>query len=107
MKGTAGWLFQRLSGVILIAGLLLHFSVMHFSGQEQITYAFVIKRISTPSWKAFDLLFLVIILYHGFNGLWGIAAEYAGSARLLKLFQGLILISVCLLLITGIYIIAL
>jgi hypothetical protein len=59
MKGVAGWLFQRLTGLVLIAGLLLHFSIMHFSGQEQITYAFVLKRISNPYWKAFDLFFPV------------------------------------------------
>jgi len=107
MNGIAGWLFQRVTGLVLIAGLLLHFSTMHFSGQEQITYAFVLKRISSPYWKAFDLLFLVTTLFHGFNGLWGIALEYAGSGRLLKVFQGIMLISVISLLLTGIYIITL
>ncbi len=107
MNGVAGWLFQRLTGLVLIAGLLLHFSIMHFSGQEQITYAFVLKRISNPYWKAFDLFFLVTILFHGFNGLWGIALEYARAGRLLKVCQGIILVSVCALLLTGIYIITL
>lgn len=107
MNGIAGWLFQRLTGLVLVAGLLLHFSIMHFSGQEQITYAFVLKRLSNPYWKAFDLFFLVTILFHGFNGLWGIALEYARAGRLLKVFQGFIMISVISLLLTGIYIITL
>ena len=78
-----------------------------FSFPQQITYAFVLKRISNPFWKAFDLLFLVTILFHGFNGLWGIALEYAGAGRMLKVFQGIILVSVGALLLTGIYIITL
>ena len=107
MRGALGWLFQRLTGLVLIAGLLLHFSVMHFSGQQQVTYEVVLRRISNPLWKTFDLFFLGVILFHGFSGLWGIAREYVSSARLLKLFQGVILVSVCTLLITGIYIITL
>ena len=107
MKGAIGWLFQRLTGLVLIAGLLLHFSVMHFSGQQQVTYEVVLRRISNPLWKAFDLFFLAVILSHGFNGLWGIAREYISSARVLKFFQGLIVVSVVALLITGIYIITL
>jgi succinate dehydrogenase / fumarate reductase membrane anchor subunit len=107
VRGAVGWLFQRLTGLVLIAGLLLHFSTMHFSGPQQVTYEVVLRRISNPLWKTFDLFFLAVILSHGFYGLWGIALEYIRSAKLLKLFQGVILVSVCVLLITGIYIITL
>jgi succinate dehydrogenase / fumarate reductase membrane anchor subunit len=107
VRGAIGWLFQRLTGAVLIAGLILHFSVMHFSGQQQVTYEVVLRRISNPLWKTFDVCFLGVILFHGFNGLWGIALEYTRSAGLLKFFQGVILVSVCALLITGIYIITL
>jgi len=107
MKGIAGWLIQRITGLILIAGLIVHFSVMHFSGPSQITFDVVIRRLSNPYWKVFDLCFLVTILFHGFNGLWGIALEYIRSVRLLKFSQTVIVAMVSLLLVTGIYIIAL
>jgi succinate dehydrogenase membrane anchor subunit len=107
VRGALGWLFQRLTGLVLIAGLLLHFSIMHFSGQQQITYEVVLRRISNPLWKAFDLFFLGVVLFHGFNGFWGIATEYIRSARVLKVSRGIILVSVFVLLITGIYLITL
>jgi len=107
MKGVAGWIFQRVTGVILIAGLILHFSTMHFSGPSQTTFDFVIRRLSNPYWKAFDICFLVTMLYHGFNGLWGIALEYISSLKLLRLSQTLIVGMVLLLLATGVYIITL
>ncbi len=106
MKGM-GWLFQRFTGVILIAGLILHFSVMHFSGEGQINYEIVVRRLSSLWWKGFDLIFLLAIVSHGFNGLWGIALEYAGSDRKLKFFEAVIILSIISLLATGVYIITL
>ncbi len=107
MKGVAGWLIQRITGLILLAGLIVHFSVMHFSGPKQITFDVVIRRLSNPYWKVFDLCFLVAILFHGFNGLWGIAIEYISSVRLLRFSQALIVTMASLLLVTGVYIITL
>jgi succinate dehydrogenase / fumarate reductase membrane anchor subunit len=107
VKGTSGWLFQRVTGMVLIAGLVVHFLVMHFSGPSQITFDFVMRRLSNPFWKAFDICFLVTILYHGFNGLWGIALEYVGSMKLLRISQALITAMVLGLLVTGVYIITL
>ena len=71
------------------------------------TFDVVIRRLSNPYWKVFDLCFLVTILFHGFNGLWGIALEYIRSVRLLKFSQTVIVAMVSLLLVTGIYIITL
>ena len=90
--------------MLLVAGLLIHFIIMHFSGPGQITYAFVSERLNSPFWRTFDLLFLLSVIYHGFNGLWGIALEYAGSAKLLKALQALILASAFGLAGVGIYI---
>ena len=104
MRGVWTWFFQRVTGVILVAGLIIHFMVMHYSGPEQITYQYVMARFSNPLWKVFDVAFLVAVIYHGFSGLWGVAVEYAGSARLLKALQLLILLSSAALFATGIYI---
>ncbi len=107
MKGLAGWLLQRMTGLLLIAGLIVHFTVMHFSGEQQISHEFVLRRISSPYWKAFDLAFLFSVIYHGFNGLWGIALEYVYSPRWLKFSQGMLLVSGGLLALTGVYIVTL
>ncbi|NTW48542.1 MAG: succinate dehydrogenase hydrophobic membrane anchor subunit [Chlorobiales bacterium] len=46
-------------------------------GEHLITYEKVTKRLSSPLWKVFDLLFLIFGLYHGFNGLLNIIDDYA------------------------------
>ncbi len=79
---------------------------MHYSGSEQITHEFVLKRLSNPYWQAFNLIFLASVIWHGLSGMWGIAVEYAGSkAVLLKFFQAIILLSGSFLTVTGVYII--
>ncbi len=107
MRGVAGWLFQRITGMLLIGGLILHFVIMHFIGTHELTYAFVMKRLSNPWWKAFDVAFLLTAIYHGFNGFWGLALEYAGSGKLLRLSQAIILLLAFGLVVTGIYIVTL
>jgi len=110
-KGVFGWLFQRISGVVLLAGVAIHFYFMHYSGHveghEQTEYEMVIKRLSNPYWIAFDLVFLLSLIYHGFNGMWGIALEYIKPPQLLDFFRTLIVGSACLLIFVGIYIITL
>ncbi len=107
MKGVAGWLFQRITGLVLLAGLAVHFGVMHFSGGQQISHEFVLRRISSPYWKTFDLVFLSSVIYHGFNGLWGIALEYVSSPGWLRFSKGLLVASAFVLVLTGVYIVKL
>jgi succinate dehydrogenase / fumarate reductase membrane anchor subunit len=107
VKGIAGWLFQRVTGMLLIGGLILHFAIMHFSGTQEITYAFVMKRLSNPWWKAFDIAFLLTAIFHGFNGFRGLALEYVSSDRLLGLTRAVILLLAAGLALAGIYIVSL
>ncbi|RMF99640.1 MAG: succinate dehydrogenase, hydrophobic membrane anchor protein [Nitrospirae bacterium] len=101
------WLFQRITGVVLFLGLLIHFFVMHYTGEHQLSYEVVKERLGSPLWKTFDLAFLVSVLYHGFNGLWGIVTEYTKRGVFRRLLYTVILVSVSLLLVTGIKIILL
>jgi succinate dehydrogenase / fumarate reductase membrane anchor subunit len=107
VKGVTGWVLQRVTGALLIAGLIVHFTVMHFSGSRQITHELVLNRISSPYWKAFDLIFLSSVLYHGFSGLQGIVLEYVRGPKWLKLSQAVLLASSVLLMLSGIYIVTL
>lgn len=93
MTGALVWLFQRVSGAILVFGMFIHISVMHYG-------------FSIPYYGAFKIIFLASVIFHGFYGLWGIAIEYAKSEKLLRLFQALIAISASLLMAVGIYIAA-
>lgn len=74
--GSWGWLFQRLSGVLLAVLVIVHFVLMHYAGFERRLYADVLTRLSNPLWKTFDLVFLSLALYHGWYGVWGIVGDY-------------------------------
>jgi succinate dehydrogenase membrane anchor subunit len=107
VKEAAGWLFQRVTGAFLLAGVLFHFFFMHFTGPEKITYDVVIRRLSSPYWKTFDIVFLSTAIFHGFNGLWGLVFEYIHGEKLRGTTQVLILVSAVVLFATGIYIVML
>lgn len=104
MRGAWTWFLHRVTGVLLVAGLLAHFLIMHYSGPEQITYAYVMQRFSNPLWKLFDIAFLLSVIYHGFYGIRGIALEYISAPKLLRAAKALILAYALLLVATGIYI---
>lgn len=74
--GATTWFFQRLSGLVLIVLLLVHFAVLH-GGDGVVTYEKVASRLATPAWKTFDLLFLGLGIFHGMNGLLMVIRDYA------------------------------
>ncbi|MBI5199832.1 MAG: hypothetical protein HZA09_07455 [Nitrospirae bacterium] len=63
---------------------------MHFSDPSVTEHTYIIERFSNPYWITFDIFFLAILSYHGFNGLWGMAIEYIQSERLLRVVRILI-----------------
>jgi len=74
--GSYTWLLQRLSGVILFVLLVVHFALMHYMGFEKRLYADVLRRLSNPLWKTFDLIFLSLALSHGWYGVWAVVQDY-------------------------------
>lgn len=98
MRGVPAWLLNRVTGIFIFAGFIVHYYTIHYS---------VDVRFSTPLWVLFDLLFLLALIYHAFNGLWSISTEYIRSARLLMLAKAIILITATLLSLNGIRVIAL
>lgn len=83
MRGQAGgsgaflWLFQRVSGLAILVMLSVHIWVNHYSPGGFTTYDKMALRLANPVWKAFDLTFLVLLLFHGFNGIWTVVVDYA------------------------------
>ncbi len=63
------WLFMRVSGVILLVMVLLHFAIMHvLTPLDNLTYSFVADRFATPFWRVYDLVLLILAMVHGVNG---------------------------------------
>lgn len=74
------WLFQRITGAILVVGMMVHIKVLPLGG-ELISFEQVSSRLSRPAWLVFDIVLLSCCLYHGFNGLWQVALDYSSKNK--------------------------
>ncbi|MCH9738056.1 MAG: succinate dehydrogenase hydrophobic membrane anchor subunit [Actinomycetia bacterium] len=74
-----GWLFMRISGLILVFLVLGHLFIMNIldGGVQRINFAFVAGRWSSPFWQVWDLSMLWLALLHGGNGMRTIINDYA------------------------------
>ena len=82
------WFFMRLSGLLLVFLALGHLVIMHLVNNiDKINYQFVADRFTTPFWRTYDLLMLVLAMMHGTNGIRTLIGDYiqAPGRRLLAL----------------------
>ena len=73
------WIFQRISGVLLVVLVLGHLLIMNIldGGVQRINFGFVAGRWASPFWQTWDLLQLWLAQLHGTNGLRWIINDYA------------------------------
>jgi succinate dehydrogenase hydrophobic anchor subunit len=78
---AVNWYAQRVTGGLLVLLLVAHFWVEHFATDDllrgQLTYAAIRTRITSPLWQGIDIVFLVVALYHGLNGLRNIVLDHS------------------------------
>jgi succinate dehydrogenase / fumarate reductase, membrane anchor subunit len=74
-----GWLFMRLSGVLLIVLVVTHLFVnlMVGDGINALDFGFVAGKWASPFWQIWDLLMLWLAMLHGTNGVRTIINDYA------------------------------
>jgi succinate dehydrogenase / fumarate reductase, membrane anchor subunit len=74
-----GWLFMRLSGILLFFLVLGHLLIMMVldGGVSKVNFAFVAGRWSSPFWQTWDLLMLWLAELHGVNGVRTVINDYA------------------------------
>ena len=74
-----GWIFQRISGVLLVVLVLGHLLIMNVldGGVHRINFGFVAGRWASPFWRTWDLAQLWLAQLHGTNGLRTIINDYA------------------------------
>ncbi|GAA2920126.1 succinate dehydrogenase hydrophobic membrane anchor subunit [Streptomyces enissocaesilis] len=74
-----GWLFMRLSGIVLVVLVLFHLLIQLVldGGVSKIGFAFVAGRWASPFWQTWDLLMLWLAMLHGANGLRTVINDYA------------------------------
>jgi succinate dehydrogenase cytochrome b556 subunit len=80
-RNVINWYLQRITGALLVLLLAAHFWVEHFMTAElqrgNLSYQAILSRISNPAWRAIDIAFLLVALYHGLNGVRNIALDYS------------------------------
>jgi succinate dehydrogenase / fumarate reductase membrane anchor subunit len=75
-SGTFGWFFQRITGVILFAQVIVHFYIAHNTWDSGHDWNTIVARLSNPYMRTFYLVFVTLGLYHGLNGVWAIIRDY-------------------------------
>jgi succinate dehydrogenase / fumarate reductase membrane anchor subunit len=73
------WLFMRMSGLVLVFLVIGHLIIMNIldGGVSRVNFAFVAGRWSSPFWRLWDLLTLLLAELHGTLGLRTIINDYA------------------------------
>lgn len=74
--GSGQWVMQRASAVLLVGLAALHFALQHFTSDAVSTGLTVATRLNNPYWQAYYVVFIVLAMYHGINGVVGIVRDY-------------------------------
>ena len=98
-----GWLYQRISGLLLVVLIFGHLFVNLVLGQgiKEIDFAFVAGKWADPFWQVWDTLMLWLALIHGGNGMRTLVNDYAHNKNLRRLLLFGILASTVILLVLG------
>jgi len=77
------WIFQRVSGVVLVALIFTHlfYNLVLGDGVSQIDFGFVAGKWASPLWQWWDFTMLVLAMLHGMNGMGYLINDYARSQR--------------------------
>jgi succinate dehydrogenase / fumarate reductase membrane anchor subunit len=83
-----GWIYMRVSGVLLVILIFGHLFVnlMLGEGIHGLDFAFVAGKFASPFWQWWDVLMLWLALIHGANGMRTIVNDYVtheGTRRIL------------------------
>lgn len=97
------WVFQRVSGVILIVLIFTHLfiNLMTGDGINQIDFAFVAGKWAAPLWRWWDFTMLVLGMLHGYNGMRMIVDDYATRRWLRSTFDWALRISTLVIIVLG------
>ncbi|MDE0572656.1 succinate dehydrogenase hydrophobic membrane anchor subunit [Demequina sp. B12] len=97
------WIFQRVSGVLLIGLIAVHLTVNLVMGDgiNQIDFAFVAGKLANPFWQWFDFTMLVLAMIHGANGMRMIINDYAQTPWIAATLHWALRISTVVIVILG------
>ncbi|WP_040165524.1 succinate dehydrogenase hydrophobic membrane anchor subunit [Microbacterium gorillae] len=98
-----GWMYMRISGVVLVVLIFGHLFVNLMVGQgiHAVDFAFVAGKYATPFWQVWDGLMLWLALIHGANGMRTITNDYVTHATVRKVLITAIWLAAAVLIILG------
>ncbi|WP_414683914.1 succinate dehydrogenase hydrophobic membrane anchor subunit [Microbacterium sp.] len=98
-----GWIYMRVSGVLLIVLIFGHLFVnlMVDDGIHALDFAFVAGKFATPFWQWWDVAMLWLALIHGANGMRTIVNDYVTTPRLRRVLVWAIALSAGFLIVLG------
>ena len=98
-----GWIYMRVSGVLLIVLIFGHLFVnlMVGEGIHALDWGFVAGKLANPFWQVWDILMLWLALIHGANGMRTIVNDYVGHETTRKVLVWALWLSAGLLIVLG------
>jgi len=98
-----GWIYMRVSGVVLVVLIFGHLFVnlMLGEGIHALDFAFVAGKYATPFWQWWDVLMLWLALIHGANGMRTVVNDYVGHAGVRKALLVVLGLAAALLILLG------
>lgn len=98
-----GWIYMRVSGVVLIVLIFTHLFVNLLVGEgvSAINFGFVAGKWADPFWQWWDVAMLWLALIHGANGMRTIVNDYTNPGLVQKILKGALLGSAVVLIVLG------
>jgi succinate dehydrogenase / fumarate reductase, membrane anchor subunit len=79
----AGWVFMRLSGVLMPVLVIVHLLIQHlFHDVHDLTVEWAAKRLDRRGWRVWDGAMLVLAVTHGLNGTRNVIDDYVHDPTL-------------------------
>lgn len=80
--GSLGWIFQVLSGALLLVLLGVHIVTQHFVVKGGLRdYAQVLSYLSNPAVLAVESLFVLVLIWHAMLGLRAVLFDFGFGRR--------------------------
>ena len=98
-----GWVFMRVSGVLLVVLIFGHLFVnlMIGDGISALDFAFVAGKFADPFWQWWDVIMLWLAFIHGANGMRTIINDYVTHEPARKALVWAVALAAALLIILG------
>lgn len=100
-----GWMYMRISGVVLVILIFGHLFVnlVEGDGIKAVDWAFVAGKWASPFWRVWDGLMLWLALIHGGNGMRTLVNDYAHNVTVNRVLKWAIFLAVAILIVLGTY----